>query len=382
MKTLFKLNCILFSALASLFFACSTPETTAPTVQSAVTPPAQVSGKQAWEEEWDRISKEAKKEGVVVVYGPPAETADATRKIMLERFGIKYESIAGRGTELVQRIQAERKGGVFTADIFIMGSNTSFVVNKSGDLEPIMPSLILPEVKETSLWYGGGLRFLDRGQSNVLAFTGYILAPVVLNTAIVKPDEIKSYNDLLNPKFKGKIVLNDPTVPGPGWTWFGSAGEGIMGYDYLRQFARQEPVIVRDNRLQIDWVARGRYPVGIAHFAPSYEEFKKAGAPLSQVSLSEGGILTVGRGIVGLMNKAAHPNAAKLFLNWFLTKEGQTIYSVATGFPSARLDTPKDSFDPIIVPEANKKYFNVDAEDFINNAPEHFRMAREILGIR
>lgn len=115
---------------------------------------------------------------------------------------------------------------------------------------------------------------------------------------------------------------------------------------------------------------------------PPYEEFKKAGAPLAQLALSEGSNLTSGHGVISLINNPAHPNAARLFLNWFLTKEGQDIYSRATGFASARIDASRDTIDAMTVPDPNKKYFISDNEDFLSRTQEHFRTAREILNIR
>ncbi len=371
---------LLLPILLLYLFSCTASKSPEPIIKTTPDQVITLSERPTWEVEWDKTMKEAKKEGVVVAYGPPVETTEGIRKAM-EKFGIKYETISGRGAEVGQKLQTERKGGVFVADVFIGGSNTSLVINKAGALDPAEPLLLLPEVRDPRMWLGGNLRFTDKAHLN-LAFISYLQLPLALNTDVIKPEELKSYKDLLNPKWKGKFTVNDPSVAGPGWAWFSSVGDGIMDWDYLRQLAKQEPVVIRDQRLQIEWIAQGKYPVGLGFFPPPYEEFKKAGAPLAQLSLSEGANLTSGHGVISMINKPAHPNAARLFLNWFLTREGQTIYSVATGFASARIDAPKDSFDAITVPDPNKKYFVSDDEDFLSRTPEHFRLAREILNIR
>ena len=198
---------------------------------------------------------------------------------------------------------------------------------------------------------------------------------------MVKVDEIKSYRDLLQPRWKGKIIINDPTVAGIGGKWFSMVGRYIMNLDFMREIARQEPVILRDQRLQVDWLAKGKYPIGIAAVTDMVTEFRKAGAPLSYAEPSEGTWLGNGSGGLGLVVKAPHPNAARVFVNWMLTKEAQSIYSREYGVPSARLDVSTEGIDPVTVPKPGVKYvLGFKEETLIGEDEYRNTVGREIFG--
>lgn len=92
----------------------------------------------------------------------------------------------------------------------------------------------------------------------------YSTKSIVINTNMVKAGEIKGYADLLNQQWKGKILLNDPTKAGSGGKLFGVVGSRIMGWDYWDKILKQYPALVTDQRLLVEWVARGRYTVGFA----------------------------------------------------------------------------------------------------------------------
>src|SRR3990167_8066118 len=82
---------------------------------------------------------------------------------------------------------------------------------------------------------------------------------LAINTEHVNQDEVKSYYDLLNPKWKGKIVMSDPTINGTGGSAFAVLGFQLLNLDFFRQLSRQELMITRDERLMVDWVAKGKY---------------------------------------------------------------------------------------------------------------------------
>lgn len=124
---------ILLLIAVSGLFGCTTARTTQPPSQATPIASIPSTERPLWEIEWEKTRMEARKEGVIVAYGPPVETTDGIRKAM-EKFGVKYETITGRGAEVGQKLQTERKGGVFVADVFIGGSNTSLVINRAGAL--------------------------------------------------------------------------------------------------------------------------------------------------------------------------------------------------------------------------------------------------------
>ena len=108
-------------------------------------------------------------------------------------------------------------------------------------------------------------------------------------------------------------------------------------------------------------------------------EYKEAGAPLAFVSTVEGTYLSVGGGNISIVNKAAHPSAARVFINWFLSKEGQTLITKIDGVQSARLDVSTEGVDPMKIRQPGAKYFvGADSEEWLARDPEYTKAAQEI----
>ncbi|MBI4330767.1 MAG: ABC transporter substrate-binding protein [Chloroflexi bacterium] len=109
--------------------------------------------------------------------------------------------------------------------------------------------------------------------------------------------------------------------------------------DYLRELIKQDPAIGRNLRLQAEWLARGKNPVGLALYGDNVTEFKKQGAPVDYVRTIEGGHVSTAAGTLAIPSRQLpHPNAAKVFANWILTREGQALLSPGINRPSARTD--------------------------------------------
>lgn len=287
--------------------------------------------------------------------------------------------ISARGGEISERLIRERRSGIFLADVYFGGATTSITSLKPAKVfDPIEPQLILPEVLDPKAWYKeGGMPFIDK-EHYIIQTNANPFGSIVINLDYTKPEDLKSYRDLLNPKFKGKIVLNDPTVAGAGGKFFGLVGSRIMGFDFMRELAKQEPEINRDERLQTEWLARGKVLVLIGPASGIVAEFQKAGVPLRFHIPSEGAYLTSGYGTMSLINQSPHPNAAKLFINWLLTREGSTLLSKAIAFQSSRVDVPIDHLDPAIIRDPKMKYITGDDEEYLLKEPEYRQLARQI----
>jgi ABC-type Fe3+ transport system substrate-binding protein len=162
----------------------------------------------------------------------------------------------------------------------------------------------------------------------------------------VNPKQFKSYKDLLNPQWKGKMVTDDPRRAGPGnatFVYFYMHPD--LGLDFIRALATQQITILRDYLQEIDAVAQGRFSILIGTSDATAEYRMKQGVPVMIVDptqLKEGSDLNPANGAVGLVNRAPHPNAAKVYINWLLSKEGQTAFVKAMGYVSARIDVPTD----------------------------------------
>lgn len=321
--------------------------------------------KAGWEEQWNHVLAVAKKEGKVVVYTTAGtEVRTSLQPAFQEKYGISADFIMGKGAEISQKLISERKANINLADVYIGGTTTQVTqLQPAGVSLPVDEALILPEVKDPKAWWGGSLLWVD-SKHMALAFNAYPIPAYAINTTIVKPEELKSYRDLLNPKWKGKITLNDPTTAGIGEKGMSFVLQA-MGVDFLKDLAKQEPVIIRDQRLQVEWLAHGKYPLAMFCKSDPIAEFLKAGAPIKELIPIEGQALTSGSGNLSLIDGAPHPNAARLFINWLLSREGQTLFSKASLVQSAREDIPTAFLDPVKMRALGVKYMWAETEELL-----------------
>ncbi len=378
---------VIFSTLTTLFLllSCSTPSSkTTPEKTPLVATGSAV--KASEKSDWQKTLDSSKKEDRLVVwFAAGGEARVILINAFKEKFGIMPEIISAGGSQLSAKILNERKAMIYTGDVYI-GGGTSQMANlkPAGALDPLEPALILPEVKDPDQWWGGKHPWIDPDHT-VLSFTLYPGTTYAINTEMVKPEEVKSYKDLLNPKWKGKMVLYDPTVAGgPTQKWFvaiafGALPLGFMpGMDFMKELAKQEPIILRDRRQQVEWLAHGRYPIALAPDTTPMTEFKTAGSPIAYVNPVEGNFLTSGYGNVSLVNKAPHPYTARVFINWLLTKEGQLAFTRGLPYHSARLDVPTDQIEPSKMRTPGVKYFYTETEEYLLLENERGKTAKDI----
>ncbi len=287
--------------------------------------------KAAWQIDWEKTLKAAEDERELVIY-----MTQAFEPVFRETFQKKYPKIkvtavTGRGPELSQRIMNERRAGKYVADLYVSGNITPLTVfHRAKILEPIEPLLLLPEVVDPSGWYEGKHHYDDPENRYIFVFEGTARSgEITYNTKLVNPSEIKSYWDLLNPKWKGKIVSVDPLVSGPisaAQIFFYKHPD--LGPEYLRRLhAETDMAIVRSNEQLLDWLSAGKYAFGIG--ARQVDMAMMQGLPLNQFlpgSLKEGSSVTAYNGTLSLFNRAPHPSAAKVAVNWLLSREGQTTW--------------------------------------------------------
>lgn len=242
------------------------------------------------------------------------------------------------------------------------------------------PALILPDVVNPANWYGGELPWGDKEHMN-FTYYAYPSTPLGVNSSLINPLEIKSYNDLLNPKLKGKIIMNDPTVAGTGLKGFSVVGFSLMNLDFFRQLIKQEPMIIRNQRLQVEWLAQGKYNLLLFPLTTPMTEFQEAGAPIAIVQPKEGTYLSTGGANIALFNRAPHPNASKIFINWLFTKETQIKTTAIHKLQSARVDVSTEGLDPLKTRQPGIKYFiGSDREEWLSRDPEFIQSAQDLFG--
>jgi len=229
---------------------------------AGMSPALAQSSRAAGNADWDRVVEAAKKEGRVVASIPPSpELRKGLEEAFSKRFGVAMESIPARGGAIIRRIVEESKAGIHYFDLHI-GGTESIVKGLLPEnvLEPVEPWLILPEVRDAKQWWGGHI-WVDNAKRFIYASSAYQTASLWYNSNLLKAEEIRSFDDLLNPKWKGKIGLSDPRTPGSGasiWAYMFL----IKGEEYLRRLAGQKLFLTRDLRLLAENLAKER--VGIA----------------------------------------------------------------------------------------------------------------------
>lgn len=307
--------------------------------------------------EWDKLVADAQKEGVVNIYGTAlAPVVLPLSQAFKKQYGINLEFVQGRPAEVTAKINSERSAGLFLADIGHLGDTTTLMdIKPRGITVPLDDLLILPTVKNPRNWIGEKLPFADKDH-HIITFMGQALPYGVFNKNMVREGEITSFLDLLQPQWKGKILFNDPTISGPGPNLM-AALIRIFGknraLEIFRQLASQEPIIMRDNRMLLEWVAREKYPILLGPSMALFSQFTKAGAPLKVLRLKEARYIGSGPGNILIFNNSPHPKATQLYLNWLLSREGSSIWQNAMKIFSRRVDINKQELDTDTEPDAH-----------------------------
>lgn len=347
--------------------------------------------KATWQAEWDRTVRAAEQEGQVTVsiggYGAIVD-AGVFQKTYPK---IKVTHITGAGTDLTQRIIAERRAGKYLVDVYNGGGNSLFQVLHLGKvLDPIKPALILPEVTDATKWWEGKQKYADKEGQHIFVYEGNVAAGAgaAYNTQLIDPNEYKTYWDLLNPKLKGKILSTDiRRVRGAGIPWQFLYYHPDLGPKYLRRlFGEMDVMMVADLRQAIDWLATGKFSVGMPIQGGTVYKAKNQGLAVNEFSafhFKEGVNLSSAFGSLALLNRAPHPNAAKVFINWLLSREGQTLFQKVISQPgdprnSRRVDVPKDHVPAEEQRRDKMTYFDTDDPDTKDLTPA-MKLLDEIL---
>jgi iron(III) transport system substrate-binding protein len=297
--------------------------------------------KVASQSDFEKTVAAAKREGKIVVAIPPvSELRNQLEAAFKTNFGIDIELISAIGPANANRIASEQKAGVRYFDALICGTGTAVTLAHDGMLESIEPYMILPAVKDPKNWWGGHI--WDDNVSTKRFLYSFIAevgtGGLWYNPDLAKAEELRSFDDFLQPKWKGKIGLSDPRVPSSGQSLWSFLWE-IKGEDYLRKLVQQNLFVSRDLRQIADATAKGKLAISIGVSYSQYEPFVKAGLPVKQLPKpAEGLPASNGFGIVAIVKNPPHPNGARLFVNWLLSREGQEFYGKVMKAATRRLD--------------------------------------------
>jgi iron(III) transport system substrate-binding protein len=319
----------------------------------------------------------AKREGQVVVWSQAGTTSEALADAFQRshpEITVDYTGLTG--AQMVAKLLTERAAGLYSVDIVVHG--TTSVINgllPEGVADPILPALVGPDNSDPSKWRGGAYEFADEGAQYDLLFIGGMKVPLIYNPNLISPSEFTSYQDLLDPKWKGKIAMLDPRVAGAGLAsaiFFYTTPE--LGKEYMQKlFGQQDVVLTKDDRQLTDWVARGQYPIGLASNDFTALDLRQRGVPVESLpaeALKEGSYLTAAWGSVVLVNRAPHPNAARVYLNWLLSKAGQEAVAQVSGYPSRRLDASTESLRDSVIPKPGVPFRDLSKERYVQQQEE------------
>ena len=288
--------------------------------------------KPSWGKVWEQTIEAAKKERQVTIYHTRGPFDNVFADFNKRYPGIKIESVVGRGGDLISRIMAERRAEKYLTDIYLGSSGTPMdVLYPAKFLEPIESIWILPEVRDPSKWFRKQHHFADPEGKYVFVFEGVVRSDMAYNSTLVDPKEFSSYWDLLKPRWKGKIAAMDPKLPGfPSGLLQFAFYHPDLGANFLRQlFGDMDITLSREGRQLVDWLSVGKFAIAIAPSASEVQAGMKQGLPLNRFeprAFKEGIYMRATQGSLSILNRLPHPHATKVFVNWLLSREGQTQY--------------------------------------------------------
>src|SRR6266498_4628669 len=318
------------------------------------------------QEEWTRTLKAAEQEGQLVLYAN--EGIEGSIQDFQKRFPkLKVVLISGRSGQLVTRLMAERRAGKYLADVAKLGTGSASSLYRARPfpVQPVDSQLFLSEVTDKSKWWQGKHQYADPEGK-------YILSPCVsvhidlvsYNTELVKPGDLRSYGDILNPKWKGKVSSMDPRAAG------GREGGRLIYYhpDLGPQFFRRlltetDLVLSQDPRQAVDWLAQGKLAFLLFTSPREILRAREQKLPVDILDprrMKEAPVVETAASSFMLMDKPANPSAARLFLNWLMSREGQISFQKSQGnCDSARLDISKEDVPLLSRRKDGVQYFRL-----------------------
>lgn len=317
-------------------------------------------------DDWNTVVAKAKQEGVVVVHGGPGKAYEnALMNEFMKAFPeIKVQFSGAAGAIETPKVLRERQAGIYAWDVWVSGPTGALSQLKPAGFFQPLRKILRPEITDDSKWMGGfDFGWTDLGRELFYGFDGTLQVPILVNWDFVQRSSFTSLEDLLTPALAGKIVWHDPRVNGTGngtsQTLFRN-----LGAEKLVGLMRNKVTFTTNGHQIAEWLVRGRYPIAIGIEVSDLEEFRKVGLG-KNISRPPETIwkttqISTGFGGVGLIDRAPHPNAAAVYINWLLSREGQEAF---TKIPrnSRRTDVAPAFQD--LVPLPGKTYFVGQAEE-------------------
>jgi len=331
--------------------------------------------------EWRKTLAAAQAEGQATIAAFPA-LADKMSAAFKRDTGIELNFLSSSVSEQSARLEAEARAKNLTIDVMLGGGRELRPMMREGFLEPVKPQLILPGVAPKN-FREGKIKWMDNSGQYLLQGSEYVFGWLLVNKDQVDPASIKSWKDLLDPKYKGKIASDDLRTPGPGqgssaWIY------NVFGIDYIKAlFIDQQVAFTSDNRLLVENVVRGITPIAFGAIQTVVERFRREGFTNLAIVLpgDAPGYLTGGFSVLKQAKGVPHPNAAQVFINWYVSRPGQEVYESVMLETSRRVDIHTGLPD-YLVPKPGINYYEAYNEEVYFSRDAVVKLVTAALGNR
>ena len=315
-----------------------------------------------------KLYEAAKKEGEVTwsTSQSNAEYAEDVAKDFTRLYpGVRVNMVRTTGQVQFQRLSQEIKSNTVSSDVYSTYEESHLAeLKKQNQILSYKPenaaglSDTLKEIAEEGLWYP----------------TAVSPVAIGINTKLVKPDEEpKTWNDLYDPKWKGQVAIGHPGFSGSAGVWV-MALEKMYGWSYFEKLAKNEPQIGRSIVDSVNLIMSGERKIAMVPISTVLEAEAK-GTPVKVIYPSDGTLVLGGSTFIPA--KAPHPNAAKLFMEYMMSKEFSE-FAAKEGRIPVRADAPKPSLG---LPLSAYKNFVLPTEHALSNVNRIKEKFRDTFGI-
>ncbi|MBI4289225.1 MAG: extracellular solute-binding protein [Chloroflexi bacterium] len=301
--------------------ATPAPQPSAPATPSATAAPRTTPAVGAEDAAWNKVVEAAKKEGKLNFYNwyfTEGRGGRALQQAFESKYGIKLDAIQGRGAEFTERLKTEKRIGQMVADV-VEGSSLHLENMRLAGL--LTPTTDIPVMREKDAWHMAP-NFHNK-EANYLNYQRMFLT-MFMNTNLVKPgEEPKGLTDLLDPKWKGKLLISDPVVSEIASRFVLYIQQKRLPDDFPARLGRQELLFDPSTPGVALKLAQGNASIAVLLATLDVSNLVAEGAPLRVLDTKEG--VMVDALSMGAVNNGPHPNAAKVFLNYILSPDGQKL---------------------------------------------------------
>lgn len=282
-----------------------------------------------------RLYEAAKKEGKVVYYHSASkEEMDAIREGWQKLFPeIELTEVQASSGTILERALLEGRTGRVQADVY---------GGAAGDQAALAAENL------TALYTPANEEFIDpayKFPGKPYTATGYLSFHITYNTDMVKEEDVpKTWEDFLDPKWKGKIAIDQE-----GFEWFCGVVTYMgkeKGMEYMRKLAAQKPKLIRGATHRTELLSAGSFPISLDLYGHRVQQFMDEGHPISALMPHPAPISAV-IDMASVMKGAPHPNAARLMLEYFLMPEGQQVFLMQNK-PGVRVEGVEHPYPDLI----------------------------------